>query len=365
MNALDAYSSSYEAARARFRELAYAAGAVLEQHPVSIANTPQEALTVDVATIGSNKPEWAVVISSGLHGIEGFLGSAAQLAWLNRSQSLSGAKDGEGRFVLIHAINPYGFRELRRTNEDNVDLNRNFLDEPADFRGAPDGYRALDSLLNPASPPSPVDPFYLKALWHVWRAGLPALKESIAGGQYEYARGLFYGGSRLAQSANIILENFGRWTAGATDVLHIDFHTGLGKYGAYTLLVVDAPDSPALDWYRKAFGENVVEAVAQADGTAYKLRGTMAAALAARFAGSNYRCVGAEFGAYPVLRVLAAMRAENRAHFYSRPGETFYRRAKAELLECFCPSDAKWRETALHQALRVIDQGIASAPFRP
>ena len=30
--------------------------------------------------------------------------------------------------VFIHAVNPYGFSQLRRVNEDNVDLNRNFRD---------------------------------------------------------------------------------------------------------------------------------------------------------------------------------------------------------------------------------------------
>ncbi len=362
--AVDAYSSSYAMARARFRELARAAGAEQEQHSISIATKPEDALTIDIATLGSDKPKWTVVISSGLHGVEGYFGSAVQLAWLSGLQPSVAGKDGDGRFVLIHGINPYGFQALRRTNEDNVDLNRNFLTAPADYRGAPNGYRALDGLLNPASPQSLADLFYLKAFWQIWRIGLPALKESIAGGQYEYARGLFYGGSGLAQSAKIILDNFERWIAGATDVLHIDLHTGLGKYGAYKLLVVDPPGSPAIDWYRKVFGERVVEATAQADGTAYKLRGTMAASLAHKLAGIDYRCAGAEFGGYSVLRVLAALRAENRAHHYGRPSDASYQRAKAELRECFCPGDSSWRETALRKALRVIDQGIASVPFR-
>ena len=30
--------------------------------------------------------------------------------------------------LMLHAINPHGFSHLRRGNEDNVDLNRNFID---------------------------------------------------------------------------------------------------------------------------------------------------------------------------------------------------------------------------------------------
>ncbi len=29
---------------------------------------------------------------------------------------------------MLHALNPYGFSHLRRANEDNADLNRNFVD---------------------------------------------------------------------------------------------------------------------------------------------------------------------------------------------------------------------------------------------
>ena len=31
--------------------------------------------------------------------------------------------------VLVHALNPFGFAWRRRWNENNVDLNRNFLDD--------------------------------------------------------------------------------------------------------------------------------------------------------------------------------------------------------------------------------------------
>ena len=63
------------------------------------------------------------------------------------------------RCVLLHALNPYGFAWLRRVNEHNVDLNRNFLLPGEAYRGSPAGYAALDPLLNPKSPP---------ARWAVW-----------------------------------------------------------------------------------------------------------------------------------------------------------------------------------------------------
>ena len=69
------FSEDYETARERFKGLADELNATTYSYSVC---TEQD-LTIDVAVIGqSNKP--AVVISSGVHGVEGFFGSAIQLA---------------------------------------------------------------------------------------------------------------------------------------------------------------------------------------------------------------------------------------------------------------------------------------------
>ena len=126
MNPLDLFSPSYEVARRRFRDAARAAGTTVEQHRVDTGEAGVD-FTIDVATVGAREPSWAVVVSSGVHGVEGFFGSAIQLAWLS-GQTAGEPPPGGGVVVLIHAVNPSGFARLRRTNEHNVDLNRNFLD---------------------------------------------------------------------------------------------------------------------------------------------------------------------------------------------------------------------------------------------
>ena len=74
--------------------------------------------------------------------------------------------------------------------------------------------------------------------------------------------------------------------------------------------------------------------------------------------GRRFRFAVAEFGTYPVIRVLGALRAENRAHFYCRPDEPAYRRAKEELLECFCPRSRRWREMVVERGVRLIELAI-------
>src|SRR5688572_10961929 len=196
------YSQSYDEARRRFMAAAGEAGAQVQSYAV-VAGAAKN-LCVDVAALGKQDAP-TLIVSSGIHGVEGFFGSAVQLALLQRlAQTQQGAPV---RYVLIHALNPYGFAHLRRVNEDNVDLNRNFMANASSYAGSPDGYASLDSFLNPPSPPSRLEPFKLKAAWTIWRRGMPALKNAVAGGQYEYPRGLFYGGTGPSASARIVQQH--------------------------------------------------------------------------------------------------------------------------------------------------------------
>jgi hypothetical protein len=359
MNILDSYSQNFEMARQRFRDAASNVNARLERHAVSVDGYDDGTLTIDVAFVGSPDPRWTVVVSSGLHGVEGFFGSAIQVAWLT-DVATSGFQPEHGRIVLVHAINPYGFMLQRRTNEDNADLNRNFLFSSESYRGAPDGYADLDAFLNPTSPPSRLEPYRLKALWNIWRLGLPAIKNAVAGGQYDYPKGIFFGGHGPAQSSRIIQDNFDQWIGSASDVVHVDFHSGLGKYSHYKLLLVEPMNSPNLEWYRDHFGAESVEPVANGEGTAYEASGIIGDWIARHFKERNYRFLAAEFGTYSVIRVLGALRAENRAHFYCEPNSRVYQRTKNELLECFCPASDSWRKRVLEQGVQTIEQCIRS-----
>ena len=187
------FSASYQQARERFRQAATENSAELSSYPID----DHDDLTIDVATVNGPQAAKTIVISSGVHGVEGFFGSAIQLAWLSERMK---AADDDTRFVLIHAINPYGFQQIRRWNEDNVDLNRNFHRTPNDYAGTPGRYAQLDSLLNPRCPVGPFELFKIRAICHLMRFGLPAIREAVATGQYEYPRGLFFGGKTACLS---------------------------------------------------------------------------------------------------------------------------------------------------------------------
>ena len=155
-------------------------------------------------------------------------------------------------------------------------------------------------------------------------------------------------------------QRLGGWIGAARRTVHVDLHSGLGPRGRYRLLLVESARTPEVEWYRDTFGSEVVEPLATADPTAYEASGTLGGWATRHVAGTRYRFVGAEFGTYPVVRVLGALRAENRAHFCDRPGTGAHQRAKAELLECFCPRSDRWRELVVEQGLAIIDRAVRS-----
>ena len=119
------FADSYTEARRKFLAAAKNADAVLGEYRHPLPGPCGEALFTDTALLGNSNAERLVIVSSGVHGVEGFCGSACQIALLH-SGLLAGAKSCA--ILLVHALNPFGFAHLRRTNEDNVDLNRNFVD---------------------------------------------------------------------------------------------------------------------------------------------------------------------------------------------------------------------------------------------
>ena len=121
------FSLTYPQARRRFLEAARAGGATIESHVNPNAKgTTGEDLVTDVARFGDMAAENLLIICSGTHGNEGYCGSGCQIGLIG--EGIVGSRPLSVAVLLVHAVNPYGFSHIRRVTEDNVDLNRNFLD---------------------------------------------------------------------------------------------------------------------------------------------------------------------------------------------------------------------------------------------
>lgn len=362
----DFFPASYSASRATFCEAARRAGFQVESHPLpgDVTGPGGEPLSVDVAIRAADCPAApCLLLSSGLHGIEGFFGAAVQHSLLE--SWTAHPPPSSLRCVLVHALNPFGFAWLRRTNEDNVDLNRSFFSASGE-RPSNTGYAALDGLLNPRRPPSRWEPFVLKALLAILRAGdREAVKQAVAGGQYDFPKGLFYGGCGPSAAQGILEQHLQHWTGGSQRVVHLDFHTGLGRSGTWKLLVDYHPDSRQLATLESFFGrDNIQLSSPGKPGIAYQTSGSLGAWCVSRSAPAEYVYACAEFGTCSDLQVLSALRAENQAHHWDRPGSTATLHARRRLMERFCPASSAWRKRVLKEGQRLVAtavKGLANA----
>ena len=347
---ISTFSASYLQAQTHFREQAIASGARLEKLIIGqneLYGPENEELCMDIAIWGPEQGP-TLVLSSGLHGIEGYCGSGIQIGAMNKDYP------PELKRIFIHAINPYGMAHLRRVNENNVDLNRNFIMSPEKFEGCNDGYHRLNNLLNPKSPYEGFELFMLlKTIGTIVRHGMPTLKQAVACGQYHYPKGLFFGGHRLEEGPEKLLEALPEWLDHESPIVHVDFHTGLGAFGDYALLLEAAETSDLYKEMHLAFGEKI-QPWAAGEGVAYSISGGFPAALQERF-DSQIRVLTCEFGTYAPHRVIDAMTAENRAHFYGGK----IKEAKAKFKEIFYPQSEEWQNQVLSKGLFVVDQALS------
>jgi predicted deacylase len=350
------FSSDYFTARSRWRSAASRLGCRLESHPIEAISPTDEALTIDIAIYGDPLARKTMVISSGLHGVEGLLGSAVQLALLE--QYFTTAKLGSDvAVVMIHMLNPFGCAWYRRWNEDNIDLNRNFLVGDEVYGGAPPAYPLLDSFLNPQSPPNRFEPFLLKSLGLIGKYGMSTLKNTLPVGQYEFPQGLFFGGKDRSQTQIILADHLRRWLELSQQVFHLDLHSGLGKWGDYQLFSKLISDSPCCQLLSEYFDRDKIVTI-DSQASVYQPRGSLDNWCQALFPDLTYDFLLVEFGTYSMLRVLKALRGENRAHWWGKVADRSYQDAKQELLEVFVPKSPKWRKLVLHQGIDLCLAGI-------
>ena len=357
------FSQSYREARSRFLRTAEARGARIQGRPIAARGARGEELSVDTAYRGPDQPHCLVVISSGIHGVEGFAGSAIQ------HQLLAEQWDGldlprDTGLLLVHAVNPYGFAELRRVNENNVDLNRNFLGHPNEHAANP-SYEELFQAINPETLDEEADRRSREVLL-AWAGehGFPALQAALSVGQYRHPQGVQFGGGEAEASNRLLREITRDETRGARKIAWLDVHTGLGPSGEVELISEAEPDDPGFVRGQAWYGE-AAKSTATGESVSAKLQGVMERGVSESLDPEcDLTIFGAEFGTYDPTRVFWAMRAENWLHHRGEADSEHGRAVKTELLEVFRPDSREWEERVLRGGADLIQKargGLASS----
>ncbi len=334
------FSSSYEGARSLFRKAAARSAASMVSYELPVHRGPQgESLTIDVARLGADNPECVLLVIAGTHGVEGFCGSGCQVGFL--TDRLYQALPPEGAAVLVHALNPYGFAWWRRVNEDGVDLNRNFVDFsktlPASGR-----YEALHPFLVPArwhGPERQAADAALQPFLQPQR--LREFQSALTAGQYTCPAGLFYGGDRPSWSSQRLAEILRDLPASATRVAVLDLHTGLGPpaYGEPAAITdVAAELARCREWY----GAEVKDLMAD-ESVSAAICGSVAAGMRAMLPDREITYLGLEFGTLPMLKVLAALRADHCLSSLPDADPAELRQARQSMRDAFYCESPAWQ----------------------
>ena len=340
------FSESYDHARLRFLEKARLLNASFVSLEVS------QGYTIDIAVFNEEfKKERVLIVTSATHGVEGFAGSAIQLNMME-----SGEMPQDVCVVLVHALNPFGYAELRRWNENNVDLNRNALFNDKDWieirKRDPniDNYEDILDFVVPTGPPNLLVNFF-HSVRLLATYGFNALKRALVSGTYTRETGLFYGGQNL-QKSHILLKSFfeTRGIFATKKAFLIDVHTGLGPKGADSIMT---ENKNSFDAISKVLKLEIVPPpysvlfTDKSDGASNT--GASAGYENVRGFFDNYRLLfkheaysaTQEFGTYPGLLVAMALAAENQAYHFQRNERHFYSHLVREM---FNPTSQYYRE---------------------
>ena len=354
MNASELFSGNYFEARQKFLRASAACGAKLTAYRHPFAKGPaREDIFIDVACLGPEAAATSLLVISGTHGVEGYAGSAIQTGWLQRDV----ANNPDLKIVLVHALNPYGFAWNRRVTEENVDLNRNFIDRSHALPENRD-YETLCDAIAPADLEDATLDAASRALRNYAKDhGAFAMQETISKGQYTHPDGMYYGGRNEQWSAGTFRQIAKSHVASSRHVAVIDIHSGLGGYGTAELISEDFTDAPSYLRARAWWGESVAS-TRSGDSLSAQVFGSLDSAVPEIFAPADTTMICLEFGTSPTLEVFQALRADNWLHMIGDPEAPAAASIKTQIRRAFYPDQDDWKQTTWATGRKVIAQAI-------
>jgi predicted deacylase len=332
------FPPDYKTARANFIAAADALdlGTTNRVHP-SARTRDGKALFLDTTIIGDRDAKKALLLISATHGVEGYFGSGVQTGLLR--EGLTAPKGT--KIVMLHALNPYGFAWDRRVNEDNADINRNFVDHKKPPKNK--AYAKLAEFISPKN--------LARATWKAANAKLKsygdkhgafALQETITKGQYIYPDGVYYGGAKESWSAAMLRDVCREELRDVKKLIVIDFHTGLGEHGHGEMITEDMPGSAAYKRAVKMWGKGVCSSEA-GESVSPPLTGTVDKAMAAFLPGVKLTFAALEVGTRPSRDVFNALRRDNFLHIFARGKHKDAETIRREIRDAFYPDTPEWK----------------------
>lgn len=335
---LNVFSQRYADAREKFLSAAEMSSIVdkVNSHLHPLKGPKGEKLFCDIAWVGELNAKNVLVLVSGLHGVEGGVGSAIQADFLNRYRRLP----ADVCVVLVHAVNPWGLAWASRGDHEGIDVNRNFIDFSAPLPASQSADIWQDLLAKKAN---------IDAV-----GGDREQFDLLSEGQYENPQALYFGGTEPSWSRQCIEQLAGQLhVAEREQVLVVDLHSGLGPYGHGELISDHPVDCVARGTLLNIFGGSLTESILGTSSSGMK-QGLHDYFWHAQ--GDHVSFITLEFGTFgssEMLRVLFADQQLQQQKIDWKNEET--REIKYAMQDFFCPDQKQWQELVLFRGRQVIE----------
>lgn len=358
------FKETYDLCRKQFLEEVQLIKERYEQVQVREIQVPgarDQELFVDICYIPpKNKSTKLLILTSGTHGVEGYVGHAVQELFIH--EFLNPELIGDLGVLIIHGLNPYGFKHYRRVTENNVDLNRNSDIDPDLFKTVNSGYAELVDFLNPTEPVNTGSMhnrfFAVAAIRKILKASLPVLRQAVLQGQYQFPDGLYYGGQSLEPQIAEIAPLIKKVAEPYEKVLAIDLHTGYGERGKLHFFPNPPEDSLKKKQTEELFEGYSIDWGDNADF--YTITGDFSGYIGKLIPHKDYIPMTFEYGTMDSQKTMGSIRSihnmilENQGVHYGYRKEKDQRKVEKNLLEMYYPSDSKWRLGILDQTAKVF-----------
>jgi Protein of unknown function (DUF2817) len=360
------FALRYSQARNEFLDAAHTVGAKLHHDIHPLKGRDGEEMALDIAVLGDPSAPKRLLLTSGCHGVEGFCGSGIQIAALNDRALLRNIAATDIAIVFAHGLNPYGFSFIRRATEENVDLNRNFLDFNQPLPINPNYAEFHELLIPEVWPPSAEQQARLNDI--LAKKGLRYAQAAIAGGQYTHPDGLHYGGATPTWAHLATVRLLSNFCSSANHLGWIDFHTGLGAPGHGERIYSPCAKSENSDAVRANFdranrwwsgaGKTPLTQVKDGTSASTELMGTMNMVGLRTCPNTELTKITLEFGTQEPLKILDAMRGEQWLQLHSRASAEQHAQLKQTMMDAFFVNSQLWQNQVLAQGLEAIEQGV-------
>ena len=313
-----------------------------------------------------------IILTTGVHGMEGYIGSVMLDVFF---EEIFPTLDSDTGVLVVANVNPYGMKYLRRYNENNVDLNRNFILDWDNFDLTSNkDYPEVKGFLQPEGKIG-------NALWHevgfyahlakeAITKGADKVSDALLTGQYEYPEGVYYGGNGDEASTTYLKGVFEDCLDGAYEnLIHIDIHSGYGpRYNMVifnsvyeTMTEAETKEAFGYDYVISHDSEPFYATTGDTTDFFYRLAESKQTDKALFSTCFEFGTIGDGF--FDSILSLKYTVDENRQHWYPTGNKITAQVVEENYKELFYPTETEWREKTIEDFVAATN-GVLQAKLK-